>query len=162
MLLFSHEIREEYLEKIEVYRKTLPVDVKKIAEELEINIIGKELSQAGYIQDDDNEITIYVNKDHPEPRQRFTIAHEIAHFLVHREALKEEGTLDRDDSPLRIYTDKKESEANALAADILMPIEAIDSLLKELYSKKEAVTIEGLADRLQVSEQALKIKLSIR
>ena len=32
---------------------------------------------------------IYVNGDHPVERRRFTIAHEIAHFILHRELINE-------------------------------------------------------------------------
>lgn len=170
-MLFSQRIGKKHLKQIEDYRKVIPVDVRRIAKELGVAVIDEEaesftdeeagLSRSGYIKQDGNLITIHVNKNQSEIKKRFTIAHEIAHFLLHSDTLKVRGTMDRNESPLGIHIDKKESEANALAADILMPLDKIRFLLDESVANGQSMTIEDLAERLQVPKQALKIKLNM-
>ncbi|WP_329176816.1 ImmA/IrrE family metallo-endopeptidase [Streptomyces sp. NBC_01477] len=71
---------------------------------------------------------IGVNDSHSDNRQRFTVAHEIGHLLLHP---GREVVLDR---PVRVNlrdktsstaTDREEIEANAFAASLLMPQEAV-------------------------------------
>ena len=63
--------------------------------------------------------SIRVNVSHPLVRKRFTIAHEVAHFLRHRDRISNSLIDDR------MYRSRLgttvESEANQLAADLLMP-----------------------------------------
>lgn len=49
---------------------------------------------------------------------------------------------------------REETQANQMAAEILMPFKLINKLMDEGES-----TLEGLAQRLQVSVVALKIRL---
>ena len=62
-------------------------------------------------------------------RKRFTIAHEIAHFILHSDQLV------RGDIEETLYrgglSDRLETEANKLAADILMPLSLIEKLIGE-------------------------------
>ncbi|GAX87013.1 conserved hypothetical protein [Lebetimonas natsushimae] len=110
----------------------------------------------GYIEKDkNNKITIYYNPDHHENRQRFTIAHELAHFLL--------GHLDESQKEYRDYKDNfktdtynpKEVAANRLAAKILMP----EDKLHFLIYKKGITSIKELARIMKVSEVAMKYRL---
>lgn len=126
------EIKEKYIHKI-------PIDIIGLANELgiivyEIKIDNDKLS--GYISKDDEGYYICVNKDHPATRQQFTIAHEIGHFVLHREVLDSGNLLPtmykigdgitpalaRADFNSPIYR-KMETEANKFAAELLMPEE---------------------------------------
>lgn len=97
---------------------------------------------------------IRINRHEIKHRQRFTIAHEIAHFLLHTDMI---GTGIADDKMYRsTLSDKYEAEANRLAAEILMPWRLVE----------RAVSIDGnntemLAQSLGVSETAIKIRLGI-
>src|SRR3546814_2493487 len=62
---------------------------------------------------------IYVNGSHPRVRRRFSIAHEIAHFALHRNLIGDGVT---DDAMYRSnLSSAVEVQANRMAADILMP-----------------------------------------
>jgi Zn-dependent peptidase ImmA (M78 family) len=99
--------------------------------------------------------SIAVNgNDHPL-RQRFTVAHEIGHFILHRSRL-ESGDLIDDAMYRSGMSSKEEAAANRLAADILMPHALIRALVAEGVRE-----VEILANRLQVSLPAMKIRLGI-
>jgi Zn-dependent peptidase ImmA (M78 family) len=69
---------------------------------------------------------IFVNKEEAGVRQTFTIAHEIGHKVLHEEWAKSEAykVLWRD--PTRQAKDRWEQEANAFAANLLMPRQMVD------------------------------------
>ncbi len=93
----------------------------------------------------------FVNKNHSEKRQRFTIAHEIAHFILHRDIIGDGIT---DNGLLRSnLSDDKEVAANKLAADIIMPWHLISHALKNGCENNE------LANALKVSNSAMSIRL---
>jgi len=98
--------------------------------------------------------SIAVNARHAPVRKRFTVAHEIAHFILHRSKL-DEGLVD--DAMYRSsLSTKEEIESNKLAADILMPFPLIKALLDDGVRE-----IGALALRFQVSEDAMKIRLGL-
>lgn len=84
---------------------------------------------------------------------RASVAHEIAHFILHRKRL-ESGEL-IDDAMYRSGVTAKE-ETNRFAADILMPFSLIRSLIAA-----DIRTPEQLASKLQVSLPAIKIRLGL-
>lgn len=103
---------------------------------------------------------IRINRHDPLKRQRFTVAHELAHFLLHRDQI---GTGIEDDVLYRsTLSDKREQQANRLAADILMP----ESLLAEAKDAAEEKGVGDvamyLADLFAVSEAAMRIKVGQR
>jgi len=95
---------------------------------------------------------IYVNAAHPLVRRRFTIAHEIAHYILHENLI---GDGIAEDALLRAgLSNAVERQANAMAADILMPWH----LIKDLQ-ENGIETIDGLATILQVSKDAMSYRL---
>ena len=106
---------------------------------------------------------ITLNRHKPRVQQRFTLAHEIAHFLLHRDMIPAEGVRD-----LILYCsnlpDALEGEANRLAADIIMPSHIIDQEIGEIGKDPEefdAHDVERMAEHLQVSRITLEIRLDI-
>ena len=100
---------------------------------------------------------IMTEKSDPLNRRRFTIAHELAHFLLHRDKIGDnypENALFRG-----TLSNREEIEANKLAADILMPHEKIDALIKEVGHKK--VTLQDIAECFEVSRSAVRVRLGI-
>lgn len=90
-------------------------------------------------------------------RRRYTIAHEIAHYMLHGHLLNPGDRLERG---LRDgWDDSRETEANRLAADILMPNFLIREIINTLQGK--SITAGYVADTLRVSEAALRIKLGM-
>lgn len=108
---------------------------------------------------------IGVNSVNASVRQRFTIAHEIGHLLLH------EGKgliLDRlvrvnfRDAVSSTATDRQEREANAFAAALLMPDEQIIQQLQHLTSgthKSDTKIVQSLAKAFDVSRQAMEFRL---
>lgn len=99
--------------------------------------------------------SIAVNSREDRARKRFTIVHEIGHFILHRRQL-ESGEL-ADDAVYRSgLGDKEETEANQLAANILMPHSLIQSLISSGVDD-----IESLAARLLVPLAAMRVRMGI-
>lgn len=143
----------------------VPVDVLAIARYLEIGVVAQPLEDAvsGMLIVRSGRAAIGVNEEHHPHRQRFTIAHEIGHYLLHRETgnLFVDSTLTfyRDDSSADgVY--QQEIEANAFAAALLMPAgilkKALDDREIDLYDER---TVWKLASTFGVSQQALTIRL---
>jgi len=92
---------------------------------------------------------IVVRAQDPVVRKRFTVAHEIAHFLLHSGLFATELV---DDALYRSgLSSPVEAQANAFAADLLMPWHLLMSVIDKSPSE--------LASLFQVSEQAMKIRL---
>jgi Zn-dependent peptidase ImmA (M78 family) len=150
----------EMLECLASFQENPPVDVLGFADALGIAVWEDDLPQgiSGKLFRDETNgghsgYSIVANASEGYRRKRFTIAHEIAHFMLHRHLITEvvDNALYRSG-----LTSKQESEANRLAASILMPMRLIERL------QNEGVTsVDGLADRLQVSGQAIMVRLGI-
>lgn len=94
--------------------------------------------------------TIYVNGDDCVERQRFTLAHEIGHAVLH----PQESVMDfrRQMDPPR---DRKEIEANNFAANLLMPKDAFS----EVWAKAPDKVVMA-ASYFAVSPSAAKYRAS--
>lgn len=145
---------------------TRPVNVESIAERLGAKVVKVDLDDklCGMLHKEAGQHIIGVNSSHSVSRQRFTIAHEIGHLVMH-DHLISDLHVDKSFSE-RLYRDgrsktgedKIEREANRFAAELLMPTE----LLHEDVSEVLIDLVEGpkeLAELYEVSEQAMSIKL---
>ncbi|WP_233491790.1 ImmA/IrrE family metallo-endopeptidase [Nioella nitratireducens] len=110
---------------------------------------------------EDGVYEIRVNKFETRSRQRFTIAHEISHFLLHKSIIDEQDGI-KDNILLRSGLPQKiEYEANRLAADLIMPDDFIERDARRYFSDG-AITeevVEQLSDEWGVSKAAMEIKL---
>ena len=147
-------------ELIAKYQEEIPVPVGKLAKELglEVNAATLPANISGEIKEvQPGVIRIRVNRHDVKARQRFTLAHEIAHFLLHRDLLIsgiQDDVLYRSNQ-----SNKIESEANALASDILMPSTKVMSLANDKYNDLSGETlIESISKDLDVSSTAFKYK----
>lgn len=136
---------------------TAPVHVIPIATELGLSVFYVDWPDdvSGMIKKNgDESFSIYVNQNHNSNRRRFTIAHELAHYVLHREVI---GDGVYDDALYRSgLPNKIEYEANRMAADILMPHHLINDALDNGYN-----TIEGLAKLFEVSRSAMSIRIGV-
>lgn len=102
---------------------------------------------------------IRVNRHDSTRRQRFTVAHEIAHFLLHSDQI---GDGIKDDVLYRSrLSDRREAEANRLAADLIMPAGLVDEWLRQANALRVDNPVQYLAQAFNVSEQAMKIRLGL-
>jgi len=94
---------------------------------------------------------IVINARDPEARKRFTHAHEIAHFVMHRD-LVPDGLVDN-----ALYrsslSDEYERQANRYAASILLHAAAV----RAAYRESKALAV--LAEKFGVSVDAMRIRL---
>lgn len=142
----------------------VPVKVGELAANLGVTVVKSQLKPnvSGLIQPSSTSpsgFEIKVNKFESSERQRFTIAHEIAHYLLHRNDIGR-GVVDT-----ILYrsalTSRKEVEANRLAAEIVMPYDMIRRRLLETgRAPSEAVALD-LAQQFSVSAPAMRIRLGV-
>jgi hypothetical protein len=138
-----------------------PVDISGLAAALGVNVwqgtlgsdageIFRDLKRGGF-----SGYSIRVNASDPPVRKRFTAAHELAHFLRHRNRFTNRLIDDR------MYRSGLgsgvEAEANRLAADLLMPRRLLRQFrLAGITSPKE------LAKMFNVSVEAIKLRIGIK
>lgn len=141
------------------HQTNLPVAVGAIARDLGLTILKSTMpgSISGEIRETEGVITIKVNRHDVKERQRFTIAHEIAHFLLHRERLA--GGITDDVLYRSRLSDDLEREANRLAADIIMPASLLQEALIMHSALKPDDRYKKIAELAQVSLAAIKIRL---
>lgn len=104
-----------------------------------------------------------INSMHPTARQRFSLAHEIGHFLLHK---AKDVFVDRQypvhfrDAVSSTATDPEEVEANQFAASLTMPEAMLKRDVEGSQLDIESETaIADLAKRYGVSKQALAIRI---
>jgi Zn-dependent peptidase ImmA (M78 family) len=133
--------------------RKIPVDPTAIARSMKATVVADDSLGllSGMYRLEVGGPTIRFNAAEPILRQRFTIAHELGHYVL--------GHGDEFRDPTRNFnTDQfnpKESAANQFAAHLLMPEEAIASFIE----KRGISDLRTLAARFQVSEVAMKIRL---
>lgn len=158
---FQSRMLPEHIEILDEFTEVVPVPVGALAKALGLKVVvaALPLNISGMIKPDDDGGTfvIKVNRFEPKARQRFTIAHEIAHFLLHRDRIQAgivDSVLYRSKLSSRI-----EAEANRLAADIVMPRDKIrekKSLENDYFGDQ---LVEYLANEFGVSKQAMGIRM---
>ena len=147
---------------------TAPVPVEKIAKSLGARVrhspLDEELSGMIYIKG--NTPIIGVNSRHHPKRQRFTIAHEIAHLVLHRDLITDQVHIDKKfpvlmrDANSAAGTEHMEIEANQFAAELLMPAFFLDQMLKKQgFDIDDDEPLERLARKFRVSRQALEFRI---
>jgi Zn-dependent peptidase ImmA (M78 family) len=140
------------------------VDVVELAKKLNLTVYSVDLpdDQSGHLCDG-AEPYIEVNRNHSITRQRFTIAHEISHYLIHQNLLQTKGQLDRKttyESPEEVAI---EQEADRTAAGILMPEDLVNKYFDKMKWTKltrfTASMISDIAEAFRVSREMAVTRL---
>ncbi|MBO6816186.1 MAG: ImmA/IrrE family metallo-endopeptidase [Rhizobiaceae bacterium] len=159
-------LRELPAGELEIVKEALsefPVKLGALAKKLGIKVFVATLPAgiSGEIKASPNEedtFIIRVNRHESRPRQRFTLAHEIGHFLLHKDKI---GNGIVDDALYRSrLSNSLEYEANRFAADLLMPKAEIDKILDTAVGSDDAL-IETVCRKFGVSKQAAEIRLGL-
>ncbi len=107
---------------------------------------------------------IGINSTEPAVRRRFTIAHEIGHFLLHDRELHvdEIRPMRFRDAKSATAEDDDEIEANQFASNLLMPARFLEPDLRDIgdIDVDDEATIKKLARRYEVSLQAMTLRLA--
>ncbi len=156
---------EEFIRKYINEWTSLPIDISNIIKEENIDVEYRNLSDelSGLLIIQGNSKLIGVEKTHHSVRQRFTLAHELGHFVLHNEVSsvfvdvqlfkrKSEGYSSREE--------RMEQEANDFAASILMPDyfvrREVEKLNRDLHDDDN---VYKLADIFKVSSAAMTYRL---
>jgi Zn-dependent peptidase ImmA (M78 family) len=150
---------------IESSIRDIPIPIFAMLEDLGIGPEIKELPDniSGWIErTDDMNYLVVINSRHALTRRRFTAAHELGHYIYHRDIL---GRGSGDTRAYRsagtpfsnsLITPQHERQANSFAANILMPHEQIARLREQGITEPS-----DLAARFLVSEEAMRIRLGL-
>ncbi len=142
----------------------VPVQVGLIAERLGLEVISLTLPTdiSGLIRKKANgAFEIHVNNTDSAVRQRFTVCHEIAHYLLHRSLIDSEGITDNILYRSKL-TNRQEAEANKLGAAILLPWPRITEWHNERYGRgPHKENIEQIASAFRASSLAVGFRLGI-
>lgn len=146
-----------------------PVPVERLARragaEVRYEPLDGDLS--GMLFQEGDRAIVGVNALHSKSRQRFTIAHELGHLQLHdRSGIH----IDHKFAVVRLRgerssqaVDPEEIEANRFAAELLMPAKMIkadlDRLADDTNTYQDEELVRQLADRYQVSTQAMAFRL---
>ncbi len=154
------------LEKTHSFKVPVPIDAvaRRLGLKLENAVLGDDVS--GVLVIANGHGVIGYNAEQPPVRQRFTVAHECGHFILHSATSelfidKRYMALFRRDRTSSTGDNNQEVEANRFAAALLMPAELVR---KEVASTdfdlgdEEAIT--ELAEKFEVSKQAMSLRLA--
>lgn len=156
---------EARLRLIDEFKDEIPVKVGLLAQRLGLGVLRSTLQPgiSGQIEPTDEfpaGFVIKVNRHEAKHRQRFTIAHEIGHFMLHRDRI---GDGIRDTILYRSkLSNQMEAEANRFAASLLMPFEQVRAKLNELGLQRDRAASIELARVFEVSSDAMEIRLGLR
>lgn len=158
----------DLLDECEIVKAPVPIEriIKKCSVALHYLPFEEDLSGMAYINE--GVAIIGVNALHHANRQRFSAAHELGHHILHADLLKDAIHVDK--GPLRVLlrgelasqgVDPREIEANAFAAEILMPqrllAEALDTDEIDIEDDDQ---MDALAKKFRVSASAIRFRLS--
>lgn len=148
------EAQSRYPVNVEALANSLGVDVRYC--HLPVGVSGEIVKVA------EDEYQINISNADPLTRQRFTLAHELGHYIYHR-ALFGDGVNDskgyRTTEAGKYFnpriTRRHESEANRFAASLLMPLALVRAL------QDEGLDVNEMARRLLVSRHAMSIRIGV-
>lgn len=156
---------------LENFGNKLPIDVEKLATSslgipVERQIYDDDVS--GMLVMKEGKAIISINKGHHKNRQRFSIAHELGHYFLHRNASDvfiDKSMVFLRDKSSSDGSQMQEIEANNFAAELLMPEEKLKEKIRKtpihLDNEIDAVAkLNKLAKQFKVSTQALTIRLT--
>jgi len=149
--------------------KQPPVSVEKVAAYLGAKLrfapFDGEISGMVFINGDVP--IIGVNSLHPPNRQRFTIAHECGHLVLHRHLITQEIHVDkkfavlRRDSASAKGIELVEIQANRFAAEITMPrVLLLNAIGNDVIDIDDSELVTNLAKEFKVSADAMKVRIT--
>ena len=149
------------------YKGVVPVPLVDIVRDLGIKLfLTKRFkdSKSGEIVKENGTYAIYLNANHPYTRNRFTLAHELAHYTFDRDFLDQEQEIeDFSGKTFSIQSlqrtksdhDARELKADQFAAELLMP----EAEFLRVWDQKG--TIQEVANFFEVSPKAAEIRARV-
>lgn len=143
------------MEVLQAFADNAPVDLAGMSRALDVQVL-QDFSLpddvSARIERRGDGFVATVNGRHPAQWQRFTIAHELAHRILHTDLI---GDGIHDDGLYRSrLSDDIERQANAFAAELLMPAR----LVRALY-RQGLRDVPSIAANFHVSYEAARVRL---
>ena len=161
--MINTNLKSSFETVLDYMKATMPVNLGKLCDDLgiELSYVTMDDDISGEIEcRRDGSFAINVNKNHHPNRQRFTIAHELGHFIHHRSLI---GDGVDDNKAYRSVNQGKyfnqnitlghERQANTFAASLLMPKEIV------AQCKQDRMSIREMAEYFKVSQTAMSYRL---
>lgn len=143
-----------------------PTPVEKIAELEGMQVVRSRSrgNEAGFALRENGRMIIGVNTATLPLRQRFTIAHELGHLLLHpgKPLIVDPSVrVNRRNEVSGLGTDFEEIQANAFAAELLMPRGLVSAAVARSAHQTSShdETIKTLAAEFEVSREAMSYRL---
>lgn len=149
----------------------IPVEVTAVRLGLDVESVALGSGVSGVLIVEDGKGIIGFNEDHAYVRQRFTIGHELGHYLLHRNNVDKTLFIDTTkfvsvylrDSNSSNGDKWQEIQANQFSAALLMPKHLIEKEISQ--PEYDLLDVDDLclllAERFQVSTQAMSYRLGI-
>ena len=154
------------LQENQVTAQPVPVEriVKSLGAQLRFSPLDDALSGMIYVKE--GTPIIGVNALHHPNRQRFTIAHECGHLVLHKPQISQEVHVDKAfpmlmrDAVSAAGVKAIEIEANLFAAELLMPVFLLAKALgNEPLDIDDEGAVSALARSFRVSPSAIRFRL---
>lgn len=165
-------LAEDQLRHLGIEAPPVPVDDLAYALHAQVQYEATDDQLSGFLVRDrqNKRVVIGINDCHTRNRQRFTLAHEIGHLLLHegdpiyvdQAEGSNEGFFKLRLTEPGIGSDDEEQEANLFAAELLMPATFLARDLAERQTPPGAHDdfLRLLAEGYEVSVQALTFRLA--
>lgn len=137
-----------------------PVDIEKVTDRLGIKVSYAPSDEYSgmLIRKDADQALMGINSNEPKTRMRFTMAHEVAHYIFDK---KSKVSIDYRATTRLLDKPETEKRADFFAASLLMPKKWLmldfEKISKESFSQDHLI---DLAKKYQVSQDAMKYRLS--
>jgi len=154
------------------YIDSVPVNIEAIIRSFDIELDkNSSLPEGvlGEISKEGDRYKISIKKTDHYYRKRFTMAHELGHFVLHKDKIGNGIDDSENYRPVRridtVAGELEESEANNFAANILMPEDLVIRYAKERgvldgNAKEKDEALQEIATAFQVSKAAMKIRIN--
>jgi IrrE N-terminal-like domain len=144
------------------YTVEVPVRLAAMADELGLEVFKSPLnpSISGLIEPSETArsgFRIRINRHELAERQRFTLAHEIGHYVLHRDKIG--GGIVDSVMYRSNLSSRYEVEANKFAADLIMPMILVREKFDQLGRVASDEVVIALANYFRVSQAAMRIRL---
>jgi Zn-dependent peptidase ImmA (M78 family) len=160
---------------IDIDEKNFPIDLNRIVEKIgfEVNYYNFIKISGGIKYNQNGKGEIKIKSSDSIERRRFTVAHEIGHYVLHYKDAEDKDSIEqeidlieghdvnetRDDVVLCDKKRQKEQEADMFAGMLLMPREKFIKMWKS--HKALNLGVDFLAEYFGVSKKAVDVRASI-
>lgn len=161
----SQRAKEAAREILKRFGSHVPVNVESVVKAHGISILVEdvEVSLSGMLVIKPENTYLILNQLHPMGRMRFSLAHELGHYLLHRDTSSvfiDETPLFYRDERSKEGTDPMEVEANVFAAELLMPEDVLRAEFEtNPINTEDESGVRELAARYGVSSAAMANRL---